>query len=184
MICLGIDQDLHNTGLALLQGFTSLDSPIVLDLDVVSVTGNDPDATVLKMIAALKAEISVFINLHKVDLCVIEGVQKYYGTSPAKVEDLIRGAYISGAAAAYCWQQNPECFCIVNPNEWKGSIPKNIHQERLYNFLGWKPKRIKSHSYPKEPPEEFKFSSEEWKHIGDGIGLAWWGLRRKLEGRI
>jgi len=193
MKCLGIDPDLHDTALAILElnteailnGLVSKTQtlPTILDLTTASISSDfTGQEAVIKMIIALEHEISTFIGLHSIDLCIIEGQQKYFGTSPARIEDIIQGAHISGAAAAYFIANTRDSALIIpTPNTWKGSIPKSIHQARIINSLGWKVKKIKSHSYPLNPPEKFQFTSEKWKHIIDAIGLAWWGLKQSIK---
>jgi len=189
MKCLGIDPDLHNTALALLEvDIADLLTfvpfvPTILDLTTASISSKfTGQEAVIRMIVALKSELSIFIGLHDVDLCVVEGQQKYFGTSPAKVEDLIQLSHISGAAAAYFTSNCTDAsIAIPTPNMWKGSIPKPIHQARVLNALGWKAKKATSYSYPKKPPERFDFNQGQWKHLVDAIGLGWWGLKKCIK---
>lgn len=173
MICLGIDPDLHNTAIALINGDYE-----VLDLAIASIpskyTGIEAK---LKMMEILENIIGLAMSPYDdIDLCVVEGQQKYFGTSAARTKDLIDLAHVSGAAAAYCISFNPERISMPVPATWKGSIPKPIHQERILKRLKWSPKRTATYAYPTTPPAAYlDFTKTHWKHLVDAIGLAIWG---------
>jgi len=59
---------------------------------------------------------------------------------------------------------------LVTPQEWKGTVPKNIHQARTYSRFGWEYKQGKSYSYPVGVFPEINRSL--WSDMGDSLGLA------------
>jgi hypothetical protein len=65
------------------------------------------------------------------------------------------------------------------PVEWKGSVPKEIHQMRVLLKAGFPKEKIKKASgYCYVEGTEFK--KGDWKHLADAIGLAQYAAERFL----
>ena len=110
-------------------------------------------------------------------------------TTPNR-QSLVELAVVSGSLAGNLDAQ------VVLPMEWKGSIPKNIHQARVYATQGWDSKQVKTngtkYAYPIgeayqkhlnncwtivdgeliEAGIEKSLPNSMWKDLGDSLGLA------------
>lgn len=66
------------------------------------------------------------------------------------------------------------------PSQWKGSVPKEIHQARVLRKVGIEPKKGAGYCYPADPKvlKRWGFPKGSWKHLSDAIGLALWGLEQ------
>jgi len=105
-------------------------------------------------------------------------------------QSLVELAVIAGALAG-----NLDAKMVL-PMEWKGSIPKHIHQARVYATQGWDFKQVKTkgtkYAYPigkayqdrlnscwtivdgelLEAGVEKSLPNSVWKDLGDSLGLA------------
>jgi hypothetical protein len=76
---------------------------------------------------------------------------------------------------------------LVQAIEWKGSVPKNINQNRTYKALGIVPdleKKLKN-IYPKNMDSlsyysHDKINPSDFMDINDSLGLALYGAKKKL----
>lgn len=171
---IGIDPDLHNLGLAIVD-----DEGEVSHVEVIRVPGSyKGESAVQKMIQELASRFPVlgqsFPDRDYVH-AIIEGQQIYSGSGLARPDSMLLLAQVAGAAAAAL---SPFCAQIElpRPRKWKGSIPKPIHQARVLGRLGWTYKKGQGYTIPTNPPAHLtKLKPEEWKHVVDAIGLARWG---------
>ena len=173
MSYIGIDPDLHNLGLAIVDAEGD-----VAHVEVIRVPKSYVgELAVQKMIYELSGRIAVLsMSFPPDDLkAVIEGQQIYSGTGQARPDSLLLLAQVAGAAAAVL---APHCTSLVipRPRKWKGSVPKPIHQARVLGRMGWAYKKGQVYTIPTNPPKHLtKLKPEEWKHVVDAIGLAQWG---------
>lgn len=132
------------------------------------------------MLRNLAPELSIFIGIHEPDLIIVEGQNAKFETNAHPQDQIWLGQVAGGAAALALQQTSGAELYMPEASEWKGSVPKPIHQKRILEGLGWSPiKKTTTHSYPKKPPrEDFDFTSGQWKHIVDAIGLALWGIKK------
>ena len=56
---------------------------------------------------------------------------------------------------------------VPSPNDWKGNRPKPIHQASILDRLGWKYKKVSTHSYPLNPPVEVLPENEGLLYQGE-----------------
>lgn len=186
MLFLGIDPDLHNTGLA------------VVDVDpngskrahwvgvarvAKALKGED---AVVAMASALDEASRGILRAHKDasgffwEHSVVEGQEIYQG-SEVRVSDLLNLAQVAGAAAGVFGAGR-----IPRPKDWKGNVPKHIHQARTARALGWACE-VRGGKEPYVVPQlsgEVRGADDlegrDWKHVMDAIGLALWASKTFL----
>jgi len=84
--------------------------------------------------------------------------------SRADPNDIVDLATIAGAC---CSSTSVNTTLLVEPNRWKGSVPKKIHQERL---LGKLPLMWINKIDTAKPDHD----------IIDAVGIAWWAIQSGL----
>lgn len=172
-ICLGIDPDSKYIALAAGSSHGVLD---VYSHKVKKAGKDDLES----MIKALGHHIPAFMKSLRLDpvwplRIVIEG-QLIYPSSKEQPNDLLKLARIAGAAAGVCSMLYPDKKIIIpKPYEWKGTVPKPVHQARLFHKLGWGYKKTRGYAYPLKPAVGKYLNQSEWKHVADAIGLMQWG---------
>lgn len=175
MLALGIDPDLHHTGLALV----SEDDTVEVAMAVVPTRYKRGDA-VLIMIDMLRVKIAEILEGSPVDLVVVEGQQKYKNKR-TRPEDLINLATIAGAGLAYGMVGADTLALRPLPSKWKGTVPKGIHQGRILQSVGYASVLLgrDKGAMPETPTMIFgggDIPAKHWTHVVDAIGLAKWGL--------
>ncbi|RLB78176.1 MAG: hypothetical protein DRH24_14870 [Deltaproteobacteria bacterium] len=175
----GIDPDLHDCGF----GFYNLESKNIYDYGIISVSkkykGKDAVLAMAdKLLWFFDQYIWSYISLvDECELLIIEGQQIYTGKGRARPNDLLKLAHVTGAIlGAATPALGPSLVRIPTPREWKGNVPKPIHQERTCRALGWPCKRTQGYTYP-TGSRGAHFKPGEWKQVMDGIGLALWGAK-------
>jgi hypothetical protein len=177
MVCLGIDPDTRYIALAMCSKNEVL---AVYSCHIKEVQKDDLEP----MIKALRHHIIIFMTQLNYDplwplRIIVEG-QRIYPGDKIQPNDLIKLAQIGGAAAGICADLYPTKKIIIpEPRQWKGSVPKAIHQARQFYKLGWGYKKTKTYAYPISPNIGKNLKQLEWKHVGDAIGLALWGANLK-----
>jgi Holliday junction resolvasome RuvABC endonuclease subunit len=163
MRVLGIDPDLHHAGLA------------IVDDSGVATRGQRP-TVVWAGVALAPRKLKGYaagLALEWPQLCdhfdeiVVEG-QRIYPHSNANPEDIMRLAFAAGVAANQFRVAHegatPYPTMIVEPAQWKGSIPKTVaHARILSRVIIWS--------------EAAKVvAGPHASHVTDAIGIALWGL--------
>jgi len=173
MLCLGLDPDSEYLSMSV---GSSTD---VLAIYSQKIKGNKRGG-IESMLKALCHHIPAFVkSLHLEPIwpmrIIIEG-QRIYPGSKARPNDMIKLSKIAGAAAGVFAMYLPDTKILIpEPREWKGSVPKAVHQARTYTKLGWGYTKCKDYSYPQHPTVGQGLTQSEWKHMGDSIGLHMWG---------
>lgn len=119
-----------------------------------------------------KDRLHIFAGIcAQADLIVVEGQQIYRSTKQPSA--IIKLAQQAGRLAAIADIYGTPVLMPL-PRAWKGTIPKQIHQARLYRRLGWpyKLNKGKTYAYPEDRQGHLQ---SHWKDIGDACGLAVWG---------
>lgn len=171
-VCLGLDPDCEYISMSI---GSSTDILAIYSEKIKSRKGD-----LVPMIKALSHHIPLFVESLRLDplwpmRIVIEGQHIYQG-SKVQPNDLIKLSKVAGAAAGICALHFPNTKIIIpEPKDWKGSVPKAVHQARLYHKLGWGYKKCRDYAYPLHPTIGQELKQGEWKHMGDSIGLQMWG---------
>ena len=108
----------------------------------------------------------------------------YSARSGANPRSLLLIAPISGALVYLgCSALACDHVYLPTPQAWKGSVPKQIHQARIFRQLGWEYEEKAGYCCPAPGYEKKldylkcfngKLNPGDWKHITDSIGLALW----------
>lgn len=186
MLFIGADPDLHDCPVAYLE-----DSGKVLALSVFKSHG-------LKG-AAAAAQMAATINRcphkwsHKI-VAAVEGQEIVRGAGEdndtKNPRDLINLAAVAGSLMGMlCWTHPMDPIIYYpKPHEWKGSVPKEIHQARTCASLGWKYEKYATHCVPQltsrqlDPIVDSRLVNKgDWKHVLDAIGLALWAREKYLK---
>lgn len=120
------------------------------------------------------------------NLLVVEGQEVAYTgkTNKANPRDLMNLSLVAGAVTAIA---DTDLVLCPSPHEWKGSVPKHVHQCRVLTKAGIKyamrgGKKIESQYPVPLQPERFQLSKSinlgDWKDINDAIGLGLWGIQQ------
>ncbi len=102
------------------------------------------------------------------ELNIVIEIPQVYRQSKWKGDpnDLIEVAVVSGALGL-CFAEKPTRF--VKPHDWKGNVPKNIHNDRVLGRLSKPERQIFA--------EEKSFSKAQAHNVVDAIGLGLWFLK-------
>lgn len=172
MITLGIDPDTQATGFALVDKETG---PICLG--VLDRAGKQ------KGLAAAVAQISQLVRLRELpappDLVIVEYQEHYHGRGQTNPNNLMLLSMITGAAVAIMGTTGAQ-IAVPYPKQWKGGVPKGIHQKRILDQLGWEytdngKKRPPKPVFPAKIPVIGDIDKGH-KEVVDAIGLAQWGF--------
>lgn len=191
---LGIDPDLRHTAWALvvagkLAGFGCLH----LDKTVSGQQAAVP--TFLGLKNQLYAETDFWGDgqvgrlLYQPDIVLVEGqrVRQAAGAETKNPQSLVDLAAVAGAAmAAALSNEDTSAAMMVEPSDWKGTIPKQAHQARICKRMGWdydKHGSDPSTGYVVPRLQTLKvfardLNGGDWKHVMDAIGLALWGWEK------
>ncbi len=156
---LGIDPDTHNTGICLHRP----NGGCLLDLAHVKhkYTGT---RAVIEMAIRLDDVIDNLCRNRDIKLIIIENQEAYIGRGSVPNRLLVL-AQVTGACISLCTKYSSNILC-PKPKEWKGQVPKDIHNKRVLEKMGTSEDDLfKGNPIPK--PQRH--------HVIDAIGLALWG---------
>lgn len=191
MLTLGIDPDLHNTAVALVRDGR------VEYVEVIRVDKKLKDADAVK---AMCIEIGRWERNEPLfdpesvmgialDALVVEGQELYRGQT-GNPADILRVGQVAGAAVG-CFSGDLHYMAgqayLPQPKEWKGNVPKKIHQARICKRLNWPCDARADYVVPRTgevcglPDISRHLKAADWKHVMDAIGLALWGEEQALK---
>jgi len=180
---LGIDPDLHNTAAAI------VGTSGVYDVKVFSIEKKyKGERAVAEITIQLVNDLSQWLwkITHSITISavVVEG-QKIYSYTKADHTAIIHLAQVAGVAlgAAYGGVRSPSTkLYLPAPSDWKGSVPKHIHQARVLKKMGI-PFEVTNgkepYCVPVSAPALHVGRKSNWKHAVDAIGLAVWGVEKE-----
>lgn len=185
----GADPDLHNTAVVRLVLDPATLKPVVTDRFILSVSAKVKGTEAVQETLALTNDIQMRAD-HMV--FAVEGQDITYTVRKgANPKDLLRIAQVAGGVygALVRGLDRPPYDTkgyMPLPREWKGSIPKHIHQARICKRMGWE----YSLAGGKEPycvprgdlPRSLTgISDGKWKHLLDAVGLALWAMDQTVK---
>ena len=125
----------------------------------------------------------------------VEGQEIVYSAAQGvNPRSMLPVAVVAGAALqrfTHDWPEGCHTFSFPLPAQWKGQVPKQIHQARLCSALGWTYETVgdnpsDGYARPTEP-EQYKnvlgantLGKTDWKHVLDAIGLARYAREKYL----
>lgn len=170
MRTLGIDPDLHTLAYAEWE-----DGPRSAGIITVSRKLKQQDA-VVQMVDALAMHLEP--DRHDITRVAVEA-QTLQRTGPRqhkRPQDIVVLGNVAGAVLGVLAARGFVArLRFPTPEEWKGQIPKEVMQARLYDELGWGYIQKSTYSVPLRIPQGFKHVAEgAWKHVGDALLLARW----------
>lgn len=101
--------------------------------------------------------------------------------NPQSIVDL---SFLGGIAVAAALRVHGAGLVLpVEPQQWKGTIPKEVHHSRILDQLNWGKKILSDHARPLNPDlldvKQFStLKAAHWKHVMDAIGLAKYGIKQ------
>ena len=182
MICLGIDPDTKNTGIALVRATDpTLASRAKFEVLRVGVAIVDAKLPVAQRLIEMSQSIGFTLWLLSTEMMgyhrvVVEGQDAYAGSKQHKrPNDLIHLATVSGMAAGIA-QEAFKVFkaadlWIPKPAEWKGQVEKKAFQRRILASVGLTEKL-------EGIPGAAGMTATQRGHVIDAIGLAVWVAQR------
>lgn len=180
MLTLGVDPDLHSPAFL----FYPTLRPLIVKLPRAQ-KGRGAVISLAQEVARALDDGEVRRLLLDTEHVAIES-QQIYTTGPYKTkrpDDILVLASVSGVILSLLQRlSTPKTkFHLPQPQAWKGSTPKEVHQARLYHKLGWGYIQKTDYAVPEHPPASLavdlggrKVLEGDWKHLGDALGLAKW----------
>lgn len=183
---LGIDPDLHHTGV----GVASRTE--VFEALTISAPRNLKGQDAVLIMAGLVGQTiegffaRAYLRKRPITHVAVEGQTIYRGKTKNPM-DILRLGQVAGACVAAALAVSPvyreliEFAEIPEPRDWKGQVPKTIHQARVlryYNQFGdlwkWETPDDKRQGVKVLKSPLGALPQNRWKHALDGIGLARW----------
>lgn len=128
----------------------------------------------------------LFVRLRELKIrpifTAIEMPEIYSGGKTRNPQSILGVAALAGACMAHSHMAWPEAIVgLVNPQRWKGSIPKRVMQARICKQLEWPFGKGSDYVYPLElPPVKGadQIRRADWSHVLDAVGLCGWRFSR------
>lgn len=180
-VIIGIDPDMRKPSMAMMD----VKSGNTIAVRCIKNTSKAKDrAAVIGCVNSLRGCITSFLkDLGNPELLcvVVEGQEiAYTAREGANPRSIMLLATVAGAClteAAY----ETENILFPSPNEWKGGVPKGIHQARILRKMGWEYEVVgsdKKTAYAR-PTQDLSavygandLNKADWRHVVDSIGLA------------
>ena len=193
---LGIDPDSYDTGWGIVRYWDRWTRPACLAMGVVSV----PKKLKIRQRVQAMCDLLAYWELPEIeiDLIIVEGQTIYEDMKGRNPNALIHVAQVAGAAAAgavanAAYDTRPR-LVIPEPRTWKRQTPKRAHQAHVCRKLDWgfekKGSTDNGYVVPEFPEHRpvpqgaDSFKPAAFKHVMDGVGLAYWGASTSALGRL
>ena len=180
-LIVGIDPDCKNVGMAGINNEVPETAGWVATTHVKGLKAQDAGPEVFYEVnCALTAADNLLVGNNV--LVIVEGMRIRRANSDAATKNpqsLVDVSFCGGMAAGAALSVWPNAIVVVvEPQTWKGGVPKEIHHARLLDSLGWDHEVMSGYARPtgEVPAAKLsKINKADWKHVMDGIGLALWG---------
>ncbi len=176
-IFIGVDPDLHNTGIAVVDS-----TGRVITAECVAVPAGLRQAqAVVAMSGALINAMRYYDQTYDINTVAIEG-QTISFKQTRDPNSIIQLAHVTGCAVSAVRAHCICCIVIPPPREWKGQVPKHIHHQRICKKIGWKCEirgtGARQYGVPTNSPILMSRGVGQWKHALDAVGLALWAQEK------
>lgn len=114
------------------------------------------------------------------NIITVESQEIYLGGKAAP-KNIVALAQMAGAQALFALRglnMTRDAFYMPSPKEWMGQVPKEIKQARSFVKLGIPFRPMSGYVVPTVPAHLSIQPPSEWKHMGDAVGLALWGIEK------
>jgi hypothetical protein len=198
IICTALDPDLHHAGIATVTAYLSAGGPQSMALRSLEVAkahrGLKGERAVIYQARQVKALIETQFLLARTQaparprvgyLLVVEDQGVWSGSTECP-KDIIRLAQVAGSAMGARPtpdEQEAQLVYVPEYSEWAGSLKDgSIFQARAWRAVGepltTMEKRAPSDPYivPRTIAKGYDFNDGDYKHLGDAVGMAVWGL--------
>lgn len=186
MICLGMDPDTFNTGIAVVEvstvthhshrGGKVTDTPIRLGAEVLYATtvASDPKRGMDWRLADQGRGIAKVLRdieelgwaTANLDRVAVESMQHYTGKTKVRPQDLINLNLLAGVGAGAARVLWPDALVWTpKPQAWKGTLEKSVHQRQVLRQVGLTAELL-------DVPGTMFLTPKQKGHIIDAIGLA------------
>lgn len=182
-VVLGIDPDTRHIGWSIATKHE------VLAVGVIASSAEDSDLSHVQMITNLGLAVPVILNKHPevTHVCIETPMVRHGAKAPPK--DIIKLTVVAGAlaGAVEVASGGRVAKLMPFPSEWKGQVPKPIHQARIFAHYGILATQLPTHCYPAGCKAIARVQGAaaikrgDWKHVADAIGLARWAADRLAE---
>jgi hypothetical protein len=174
----GCDPDIHNLSVAIIDETCKIKA-----LYLIKEKGKKDKEAVKQLLASLHKISDLPIDMDDIAAYAVEAQNTTYtARKGANARDLINLAYISGAVSFMFAVANPKAKSYLPyPSDWKGSVPKRIHQKRVLSKMNIPFKNISDRNDCPMPTVKWinklfitdtKINKTDWTDIIDSIGLA------------
>lgn len=175
MIALGVDPDTFSTGLALVETLDGRKGRVLAVRTAASTRRSPVEKRVVQMalsireaLEELRGEAWDLPGDPTIRAVAVEG-QKKYPNDRTRPNDLIRLAQVAGEALAVARGLFPLAVTveIPDPQDWKGQVPKRVHQRRILKRVGLE--RVEDLA---AVPGGERLTTVQLGHVVDAVGLA------------
>ena len=177
---IGIDPDLHDLAI----GYWDNGPKAAHVVHVTRRKGRTGQTAVLDMIEAMRMEVPFIDRDHDVTALAVEAqtLMRSGLKQHKRPQDIVVLGNVAGAALGMLAGAGYPHILFPTPEGWKGQIPKNVMQARLYDELGWGYEMVgKEYARPQRIPAAFSnITAGQWKHVGDALLLARWASQQEL----
>jgi hypothetical protein len=185
-LCIGIDPDLHSSGIAFVAEDTGELVGVAVLREIVKKKGREACVEAAVRIAGFqKLEYPFYPFIWETEwpdsifaAAAVEGQEAVYAAKHgAGPRPLILLAHVSGAWLNALAPMTANLY-LPAPAEWKGQVPKHIKQGRIAAKIGVEVDVVcpsSPYCVPKDPskiPGGDKIKKAEWSEVFDAIGLA------------
>jgi hypothetical protein len=183
MLTIGIDPDLHDTAIGAWNDGKPLDAFVA---HRPRSKGKPQQDAVKEMLWCLRSRLRAIAENTKWEPTIVaveaQTLQRTGLRQHKRPQDIVVLGNVAGVALAVCAEVWPAATLLFpTPEGWKGQIPKEVMQARLYDQLGWGYDQKETYSVPVNIPLGFtKISTGQWKHVGDALLIAKWAAEQSL----
>lgn len=174
MLAVGIDPDTKATGVAVVQAFNG--GLQIVHVGLVRAKGRKTSDRRVEMARNLQRDLCrLYLNISYTPTAVAIEWMKLRPKGEKNPNSIVDLNGISGMCVVACQQLGAEHVFTPIPSEWKGTVPKSVHQKRVLRRLRLTSDLTYEESGNPIPGSE-KIPASMRTHVIDALGLACWAL--------
>lgn len=170
MYFVGVDPDTHTSGVAIVDSGGALVSASLVRSPN-NLSGPEGVIEQIGCIGQIIGEYTVAVENQEIS---------YSAKDRKNPRSMLGVAQVAGAFVGLLGRGRRVFFPM--PQEWKGSVPKIIHQARTFSRLGIPYASVKAQGGYCHPIHlsPWGLNKGDWKHVADAAGLALWARDKYL----